>query len=144
MATYAPTTFQDTKDRTWNSIFKLLKYLSQPEYMDTLLDNFDFPSVLETFSKFLQEISHRLGLFALHNNLHEVVTPGIPEFPNWKELTRFWVDVCIDMLKKIHGYIYEKENLITQNHMEELNGFLIYLIGKIERFFHRTIWKEYS
>ena len=77
-----------------------LKYLSQPEYMDTLLVNFDFPSVLETFSKFLQEISRCLGLFALHNYLHKVVTPGIPEFPNWKELTRFWVDVCVDKLKK--------------------------------------------
>ena len=68
--------------------------------MDTLLANFDFPSLLETLSKFLQEISCRLGLFALHNYLHEVVTPGIPEFPNWKELTRFWVDVCVDKLKK--------------------------------------------
>ena len=144
MATCAPTTFQDTKDRMWNSIFKLLKYLSRPEYMDTLLVNFDFPSALETFSKFLQEISRCLGLFALHNYLHKVVTPGIPEFPNWKESTHFWVDVCVDKLKKICGYIYTKEKLITQNHMEEFNEFLIYLIGKIERFFHRTIWNEYS
>ena len=112
--------------------------------MDTLLVNFDFPSVLETLSKFLQEISHHLGLFALHNYLHEVVTPGIPEFPNWKELTHFWVDVCVDKLKKVRSYIYAKENLISQNHMEEFNQFLIYLIDKFERFFQRTIWKEYS
>ena len=143
MATCAPTTFQDTKDRTWNSIFKLLKYLSGPEYMDTLLANFDFPSLLETLSKFLQEISRRLGLFALHNYLHEVVTPGIPDFPNWKESACFWVDVCVDKLKKICGYIYAKENLIKQTHMEELNQFLIYIIGKIERFFKRTVWKDY-
>ena len=139
-----PTTFQDTKDRMWDSIYKLLKYLSGPEYMDTLIVNFDFLTVLETMSKFLQEISRHLGLFALHNYLHKVVTPGIPKFPNWNQSTHFWVDVCVNKLKKIHGYIYAKENLISQNHMEEFNQYLIYLIGKFERFFQRTIWKEYS
>ena len=103
--------------------------------MDTLLANFDFPSLLETLSKFLQEISRRLGLFALHNYLQS---------ESESELARFWVDVCVDKLKKIRGYIYAKENLIKQTHMEELNQFLIYIIGKIERFFKRTVWKDYS
>ena len=65
--------------------FKLLKYLAGPEYMDLLLVTYDLPNVLETVSKFLQEISRRLSLFALHNYLHEVVMPGVPDFNNLKK-----------------------------------------------------------
>ena len=96
MATCAPTSFQEMKDSTWKTIFKLLKYLAGPEYMDLLLVTYDLLNVLETVSKFLQEISRCLSLFALHNYLHEVVTPGVPDFNNFKEATCFWLDVCID------------------------------------------------
>ena len=138
-----PTSFQEMKDSTWKMIFKLLKYLAGPEYMELLLVTYDLPNVLETVSKFLQEISRRLSLFALHNYLHKVVMPGVPDFNNYKEATRFWLDVCIDKLEKICPYIYDRNKPMPQSVMEEFNQFLIYIIGKFECFFQRTIWKEY-
>ena len=58
---------------------------------------------------FFESYSCNITKFALEYYLHEVVTPGVPEFSSANERNQFWRCVCSNKLLAIKYYLDEEE-----------------------------------
>ena len=133
----APTS--SLRDETMFTLEKAVKYIGGAEYLPLLLAQDPSAQLLYKLGYFFQELSRRLALFGLQNYLHEVVTPGVPEFANENERVSFWSEVCRNNLNQIKLYIHQPESLSD----EKLKGFTVFfkrVIAQLDKLFTRTIW----
>ena len=143
MAECAPTSVDDTMQRTRFSIEKILNYLGEPEFIELVIVTFDIPEHLKRIEKFCKIISQRLTLFLEQASLP--YTPQSSEAPlvTTNNAVRFALTSAHGLLQNIYKQIYFENFPVEQTDMENLNSFLILVRLKLERLFQKTIWKEY-
>ena len=127
------------RDETMFTVQKTITYLSAEEYLPLVLAQDPALTVLKKLGSFLQELSRRLGLFAVQNYLHEVVTPGVPNFADDGSRVRFWLDVCTEKLEKVKLYVYNHDILLVE-HLNELKILLQRTMAQLSTLFNKTIW----
>ena len=127
------------RDEMMFTVQKTITYLSAEEYLPLLLAQDPPLKVLKKLGSFLQEMSRHLGLFAVQNYLHEVVTPGVPNFADDSSCVRFWLEVCTEKLKKVKLYVYNS-NLLLVKHLNELKILLQRTMAQLSTLFNKTIW----
>ena len=127
------------RDETMFTVQKTITYLSAEEYLPLVLAQDPALTVLKKLGSFLQELSRCLGLFAVQNYLHEVVTPGVPNFADHGSRVRFWLDVCTEKLEKVKLYVYNHDILLVE-HLNELKILLQRTMAQLSTLFKKTIW----
>ena len=94
--------------------------------------------IADMFQEFRRCISH----LALDNYLHEVVTPGIPEFESNIDRLKFWAKVCVDKLKATYQYIKKDELKHKYDDLEMLERILNKVTAQLEKIFSATIFND--
>ena len=143
MADCAPTSLEDTKQRTLRSVDKVIKYLSDPEYLHLVILLFDVPERVKGLGKFVEIVTKRLYLFEEHTGAQYNYQQPPQYFTSNIHTLYFWLNVSLQKLKKICTQIVTNQLSVHQYTLEHFNSFLIIVIIKLERLFQRTIWKQF-
>ena len=90
-------------------IDEILHYIHSPGYLPLA---FETPLGTENFKcigNFFEAFSRKLSVIAVENYLHEIITPGVPDFSCQKSQCKFWCEVCETKLDKLRGYLWLSE-----------------------------------
>ena len=114
-------------------IDKTLKMMNNYEYLKKALEAPHLEENLHRIGTFFQEISRKISQVALENYLHEIVTPGIPEFEDNLSRIHFWIDVCRNKFVHLRNYIYKPELKDNPSVLDFLWRFATNVNSKIEK-----------
>ena len=90
-------------------IDEILHYICSSGYLPLA---FNTPLGAENFKRlgnFFEAFSRKLSVIVVENYLHEVVTPGVPDFSSEMSKAKFWCEVCERKLDKMRGYLWLSE-----------------------------------
>ena len=108
-------------------IDEILHYIHSSEYLPLA---FATPLGTESFKclgNFFEAFSRKLSVIVVENYLHEIVTPGIPDFSSEMCKAKFWCEVCESKLDKMRGYLWLSE---LESNIPVLD-YLLRLLAKI-------------
>ena len=99
-------------------INRCLRFTNNPIHLKA--SNTNFTEVGDFFENFSCELSK----FALDYYLHEVVTPGVPDFTSAHERSGFWRCICSNKLVAIKLYLDKKEYYMDTQFLNALYVFV--------------------
>ena len=99
-------------------IDRCLRFTNKPIHLRSSSTN--FTEVGDYYEKFSCEIT----TFALDYYLHEVVTPGVPDFKSAHERSGFWRCVCSNKLLAIKMYLDKKKYYTDTKFLDALYVFV--------------------
>ena len=79
---------------------------------------------LSEIGDLFEDFSCEISKFALEYYLHEVVTPGVPEFASVNERNGFWRCICSNKLIAIKHYLDEEQYYRDTNFLNALYAFV--------------------
>ena len=82
---------------------------------------------------FFQEFSREISIFALQYYLHEVVTPGVPNFQTLTQRVHFWACVCTNKLVATKAYLYNEEYNVDPIFLDDLWKLLRKTINSLKK-----------
>ena len=104
----------ETIDRKIENCHRLidesLNLMQNPRYLQSCLSE-ESQSLSKTveIGDFFQEFSRQISIFALENYMHDVVTPGVPDFQTPLKRLQFWSCVCTQKLLSAKKYLGDDE-----------------------------------
>ena len=118
------------------------EYMANPDYLKKALTyEINDPYVIKIADLF-QEFSRRMSQLAVENYLHEVVTPGVPDFECNIDRLKFWAKVCVDKLKNTYPYIKKDELKYKYDNLDMLERLLKKVTAQLEKIFAATIYNN--
>ena len=112
---------------------KALKFMNKYKHLKKALEAPHLEENLQCIGTYFQEISRKISQLALENYLHEIVTPGIPQFENNLSRIHFWLDICCNKFTHLHNYIFKPELKNNPSVLDYLWRFITKVNSQIEK-----------
>ena len=101
-------------------VAEILDYMQNPSHLISSVKEMKSNENLNEAGDFFQEFSREISIFALQYYLHEVVTPGVPNFQTLTQRVHFWACVCTNKLVATKAYLYNEEYNVDPIFLDDL------------------------
>ena len=114
-------------------IAEILDYIQNPAHLMSSVKEMKNDENLKEAGDFFQKFSREISIFALQYYLHEVVTPGVPNFQSLTDRVKFWTCVCTNKLVATKPYLYSEEYKMDPIFLDDLWKLLQKTINSLKK-----------